>query len=250
MRYLTALLFILALPGAAWSDAWAQMPERCATPNSLHFVDAALPNLARRLKGDGPIRVMVLGTSSSMRETTHGLPRSYVAGLPEALEPLLKGRALEIVNLSQRTQSVLQMRKRIDAEVIPARPDLLLWQTGAVEAGRQMDVNTFGEALISGLEALHAANIDVVMIGPQYRPRLAALIDPGPVNDYMSLIAEREKVPHFPRYEIMLHWAENGQFDSNTNDQAQQMREAEMQNRCIALGLGQMIARAVQEAAK
>jgi len=241
MKPLAALFLILALPAAAW----AQMPERCATPDSLHFVDAPLPNLAGRLKAEGPVRIMVLGTSSSMRDTTQGLPRTYVAGLPEALSPLLKDRALEITNLSQRTQSVVEMRKRILAEVVPAKPDLLLWQTGAVEAGRQMDVNTFGEALIGGLEALRAARIDVVLIGPQHRPRLTALVDPRPVNDYMNLIAERENVPHFPRYEIMLHWAENGSFDGSTNDPAKQVREAEMENRCLALALAQMIQRAV-----
>lgn len=246
-RTLPALLLLplLLLSLTAAQAQPLRMPERCATPDSLRYVDAPLGHLAAKLKKAEPVQVVVLGTSSSMREASKGLPRTYVAGLPEALEPVLRGNPLEITNLSQRTQSIIEMRRKITAEIIPARPALVLWQTGAVEAGRQMDVNTFGETLMDGLHALRDAKIDVVLIGPQYRPRFSALVDAGPLNDYMGLIAERENVPLFPRYDIMLYWSENGMFDGNTNDAAQQMQEAEMQNRCLALGLAQMIQHAV-----
>ncbi len=253
MMRLASLLLLLpllafALPSQA--QPLLTMPERCASPDSLHYVDAPLHNLAARLKTDEPVRLFVLGTSSSLREATHGLPRTYIACLPEALQPLLLGRSLDIVNLSQRMQSTQEMRRKIATDIIPARPDLVLWQTGAVEAGRQTDVNTFGEALMDGLQALRAANIDVVLVGPQYRPRLSALVDARAINNYMALIAERENVPLFPRYEIMLYWSENGRFDGSTNNTELQMREAEMQNRCLALGLAQMIQRAVAMARK
>jgi len=243
---LILLLFLPALPALAQGNAPAMEPkERCALPDSLRFVDAPLQNLAKALKARGEIRIVVLGTSSSLKHDTGGLARTYVAGLPDALQARFPAKQFAIDNLSMRTQSTAQMQKRIAAEVIPAKPDLLIWQTGNVEAARQTDTNSFAENLTDGLRRLHAAGIDAILIAPQYRARLSPMVDTERFDQMMNWVGDSEGVPVFPRHDMMQFWAENEVFDLQAKNQETQIREAEAMNGCLAQQLAEMIRRAV-----
>ncbi len=233
----------LAAPPAAAQNGSPEL-QRCRLPESLHFVDAPLPQLARRLAAGADIQVMVLGTSSSLKHESGGLARTYVAGLPDALATAFPGRQFSIDNRSARGQQTEEMLNRIKQEVLPARPDLLIWQTGNVEAARGTDLNGFAIALTDGLRRLHAAKIDVVLVSPQYRARLAPMVDAWAFDQHMGWIADAEAVPVFPRYEIMKFWAENEVFDLQSRDQARQMQEAIRMNACLALHLAETIRRA------
>ncbi len=235
------LLLLLALPVQAQESS----PGRCALPGSLRFVDAPLPHLAKRLAANTEIRILVLGSSSSLKHESGGLTRTYIAGLPEALETRFPGRRFVIDNRSLRTQSVQDMLRRIKAEVLPAQPDLVVWQTGNVEAARQTDINSFAIALTEGLQKLRGAGIDAILIAPQYRARLAPMVDAGAFDQHMGWIGDAEGVPVFPRYDMMQFWSENEVFDLQSKDQAKQMQEAGMLNGCLAQHLAEMIRRAV-----
>lgn len=247
MRCLLLILLLLlpALPGAAQTSANTEPKERCTLPDSLRFVDAPLKNLAKALKARSEIRIVVLGTSSSLKHDTGGLARTYVAGLPDALQLRFPGKQFSIDNLSLRMQSTTQMQKRIAAEVVPAKPDLLIWQTGNVEAARQTDPNSFAESLSDGLRRLRAAGIDTILIAPQYRARLSPMVDTERFDQMMNWVGDSEGVPVFPRHDMMQFWAENEIFDLQAKSQETQMREAETMNGCLAQQLAEMIRRAV-----
>lgn len=238
-------LFIVALIFWAVGSRAAEGP-RCNVPDDVLYTEQAMPRVARRLAAGQPLRIVVLGSSSSL-QTTRGLPRSYAVGLPEALTRSLKGAALQITNLSERTLTAAQMAamiRRLPAE----RPDLVIWQTGNVDAAQKVDINSFSEALKSGLEQLQSYGADVLLVAPQYRMRLAVMVDVEPYNTAMEQIASAEDVVLFPRFEIMRHWSEADRFDFRTSDLALQMREAEAQNRCLADQMADMIAAAAHKA--
>src|SRR3546814_9469082 len=79
--------------------------------------------------------------------TTKGLPRSYAAGLQAALETRLPGVLLQIDNLSEKNHTAMQMAEKLARTVAPMQPDLVLWQTGNVDAAQQIDINDFSAAL-------------------------------------------------------------------------------------------------------
>ncbi len=246
MRRLLLTLLLLLWPAVAAQPAHALEPkERCALPDSLRFVDAPLPGLAKALKARGEIRIVVLGTSSSLKHDTGGLARTYVAGLPDALQARFPAKQFTIDNMSLRMQSTSQMLKRIITEVLPAKPDLLIWQTGNVEAARQTDTNSFAESLADGLRRLRAAGIDAILIAPQYRARLSPMVDTERFDQMMNWVGDSESVPVFPRHDMMQFWAENEVFDLQAKSQEAQMREAEAMNGCLAQQLAEMIRRAV-----
>lgn len=234
------LILVAARPAIA-----ARLPDRCAVPDSLIAVDHPLPAFKKRLAQSDRILVIVIGSASSMMSSSSRSLSSYVRGFESAFRAAFQGKTIEIRNLSSRTQSGVQMAQRIVAEVIPARPDLVIWQTGTVEASRHIDPNSFSESLALGLRELRAAHIDLVLIGPQTRNRLASMIDVEPYNDLMAQIADRESVPFLSRFDIMTFWEENDAFDIRSQDQAIQMSEAGAQSQCIAQLLADQIRRAV-----
>ena len=243
-RWLLPLIAVLLL----WTvGSHAAEEPRCAVPDDVLYTEQAMPRVARKLAGQQPLRIVVLGSSSSL-QTARGLPRSYVAGLPDALASRLNGASLQIENLSERTMTATQMAAAIAQRVPALRPDLVIWQTGNVDAAQKVDINSFSEALKSGLEHLQSYGTDILLVAPQYHQRLAVMVDVEPYNDVMQQIASAEDVVLFPRFEIMRHWAEEDRFDSRTTDQAKQMREAEAQNRCLADQMADMIAAAVKKA--
>lgn len=191
--------------------------------------------------------MVVIGSASSLPGDTARRAPAYLAGIETALQEAFPGKTFTLGNLSSRAQTNAQMVQRTGPEVIPARPDLVIWQTGTVEAARHVDINAFSETLAAGLKDLKAARIDILLIGPLLRSRLATMIDVEPYNDVMAQIADRESVPFLSRYDIMRYWDENAVFDLGSQDQAVQMREAGAQNHCIMLMLVEQIRSAAME---
>ncbi len=242
-RIITGLaMLLLWVTGSHAADE-----PRCAVPDDMLYTEQAMPRVARKLAANQPLRIVVLGSSSSL-QTAKGLPRSYVAGLPEALGARFNNVALQIENLSERTMTATQMAAAIVQRVPALQPDLVIWQTGNVDAAQKIDINSFAEALKSGLEHLRSYGAEILLVAPQYRLRLSMMVDVEPYNDVMERIASAEDVVLFPRFEIMRHWAEEDRFDVRNADLAMQMREAEIQNRCLANQMAGMIAAAAKKA--
>jgi cellobiose-specific phosphotransferase system component IIB len=243
--FLRGMAGLLLAAAAALPPAVAADDPRCALPDLMTYNEQPMPRVARRLKSGEPLRIVILGSSSSL-QTTKGLPRSYVVGLPDALGQRLKDTTLRIDNLSERTFTAAQMADAIAQKIPALQPDLVIWQTGNVDAAQKVDINSFAEALNSGLQRLRSAGSDVLLVAPQFRMRLSAMVDVEPYNAAMVQIAVAEDAALFPRFEIMRHWAEAEVFDSRSTDLARQMREAEAQNRCLAEHLAAMIVAAAK----
>lgn len=243
--FLRGVIGLLLAAAAIMQSAVAADDPRCALPVLMTYNEQPMPRVARRLKSGEPLRIVILGSSSSL-QTTKGLPRSYVVGLPDALGQQLKNAPLQIDNLSERTLTAVQMAEVIAQKIPALQPDLVIWQTGNVDAAQKVDINGFAEALNNGLQRLRRAGSDVLLVAPQFRMRLSAMIDVEPYNAAMVQIAVAEDAALFPRFEIMRHWADGDVFDFRSTDLARQMREAEAQNRCLAEHLAAMIAAAAR----
>src|SRR3712207_7348609 len=57
----------------------------------------------------------------------------------------------------------------IREELRRAPAQLVLWQTGAVEAARNLDLDEFAATLDMGLKRIHVAGADAVLVDPQDR---------------------------------------------------------------------------------
>src|SRR3546814_9874162 len=118
----------------------------------------------------------------------------------------------------------MEMAEKLSRTVASRQPDLVLGQTGNVDAAQQIEINDFSAALEDGIAALRKSGIDVVLMAPQYRMRLSVMVDVAPYDRVMSQLGNAEDVVVFPRFDIMRHWADNGPFDTRSDDLAMQMQ--------------------------
>ena len=133
---------------------------------------------------------------------------------------------------------------RLGGFVSERKPVLTIWQTGTADAIRSVDPEDFREAVDEGVAAMQRAGSEVVLVNPQYSPRLETMISLTPYLDGMRIVAQHHDVPLFDRFAIMRHWNEAGEFD--LFGPAQGMAMAREVHDC----LGQALATFVIEAAR
>ncbi|HYM32171.1 MAG TPA: hypothetical protein VEU47_12770 [Candidatus Cybelea sp.] len=212
----------------------------CAVPEDITFVGQRLDNVAERLAHRQPVRIVVLGTASSLGAGLNKPEDAYPAKLQTALARRLPSAAITVTNISKLHQSAAEMAARIPHDVLAEKPSLIIWQTGTVDAVSRVDVAEFDHAIEKGIEELASNHVDVILMDQQYSPHTAGLVNLDPYGEAMRLFAQSHDVLLFPRHEIMRYWHEDGRFGSE-QDKASLLRRAEQTHGCIAELLAWMI---------
>jgi len=204
---LTLLAGLLTAAPARAEDA----PQSCEVPAYLLTSESALPKVADAVKSGRPLDILVVGSRSSTINTSDG------SAYPGRLETVLREKLPSVaVNVSVD----LQVKK--DAEEVVGglvklmeakKPNLVIWQTGTVDAIRSIDPEDFRAALDQGVAALQNAGADVILMNLQYSPRTETMISVPPYLDNMRVVAQQHDVPLFDRFAIMRQWNEQGDFD-------------------------------------
>ncbi|MGI9024037.1 MAG: SGNH/GDSL hydrolase family protein, partial [Burkholderiaceae bacterium] len=96
---------------------------------------------------------------------------------------------------------------RLDHDVIDARPDLVIWQTGTNAILREADADDFDRSVQNGIDRMRQAGIEIVLMDPQYAPRVNQIADHLRTIEQLDAIGKRNRVPVFHRYAVMKYWA-------------------------------------------
>jgi hypothetical protein len=126
--------------------------------------------------------------------------------------------------------------------------DLVLWQTGTVEAARGLEVDEMVEALHGGLDLVKAAGGDAVLIDPQFSRFLRANANVDAYREALRLVAAAHGVPLFRRYELMRYWAENDTVDLERAPRNLRTSVTDQLNDCLAQAMAMLLRKAVAEA--
>ena len=105
------------------------------------------------------------------------------------------------------------MVKSLAKPLSDAKPALMVWQTGTVDAMQAVDADQFNQALDQGINIARSAGADVILVNAQYSPRTESMIALTTYADNMRWVALQHEVPLFDRFEIMKLWADLGTFD-------------------------------------
>jgi len=90
-------------------------------------------------------------------------------------------------------------------------PDLVLWQVGSNSLLR--DHPTPGEVIRQGVERLKASGFEVILINPQYAPKILA--KPDVDRAVINATARDAEVGLFNRFMVMRNWVEGGKMSFN-----------------------------------
>jgi hypothetical protein len=106
-----------------------------------------------------------------------------------------------------------QMAETFGKILTDEKPNLVIWQSGTVDAIKGIDPEDFRLTLDEGVEELQAGGADVVLMNMQYSPRTESMIAVHAYADGMRLVSQQREVPLFDRFAIMRQWSELGVFD-------------------------------------
>jgi hypothetical protein len=232
-------LLPLALLLLAIGPAWAEQPAECRVAENLTEPSFRLPQVARALAAKR-LNVLVMGAGSSQLPAGN----AYPARLQRALAEKLPGVEIKVTTDVKAGRTAAEMVKGLPASLDSAKPALLVWQTGTVDAMLGIDPDQFSQALDKGVKMARTAGADVILINAQYSPRTESMIALGTYVEDMRWVALQQEVPLFDRFSIMKLWGELGTFDLNSA--TKKLDIAERVHDCI----GRLLADLVITAAK
>ena len=207
---LAGLSLALCLPGSGSLAA-----EPCEVPSYLWFGSNELKHVSEAVKKDKRLTIAVVGTGSSILAGPDGPPSAYPARLEAALKKLLPSVAVKVVTLVRTRMTAEDLAQGMGKLLVDEKPDLVIWQTGTLDAIRRIEPDEFRAALDEGVETLHRGGADVILMNMQYSPRTETMIPLSNYADIMRLVSRERGVPLFDRREIMRHWNDSGNFDLN-----------------------------------
>ena len=138
------------------------------------------------------------------------------------------------------------MLKRFDSAVVAAKPDLVLWQLGTNSVIRDHKLDDHGASIRDGLKMIRATGADIVLIDPQFAPKVIAKPDAARMVELIATTAKQEDVDLFRRFDVMKHWREVDRLAFETFVSPDGLHMNDWSYACMAKGLGLAIAEAVQ----
>ncbi len=193
---------------AASDNIFGRVP--CRKPKGGTRSMGALPHVAGRLAAGKPVTIIAFGSSSTQGHGSSKPEFTYPNRLAMQLRKQYPGADITVVNRGVGGEDAPEMMKRIKTAVLDANPDLVIWQVGTNAIMRNLDPAETVRLVDEGVGLIKAANADLVLIDPQYSPRVKERAEgAGKMVQLLHKVAELRKVGIFPRFEVMREWHEN-----------------------------------------
>ncbi|WP_428030625.1 SGNH/GDSL hydrolase family protein [Ancylobacter sp.] len=218
LRLLAPLALSAVLLAAAAPPVLGQtvIPAGCPASKTLAKLNAPLARTAAKLRAGEPVVIVAIGSSS-----TAGAGASVPgAAYPSRLEAMLRERFpaadITVVNRGVNGQDAPEMLARFDTDVAALKPTLVIWQSGVNALFRDNGLAAAAGLLHEAIARVKAINADLVLVDPQYAPRVLADADSGPMVNLIASIGAEEGVAVYHRFALMRDWHETSAmgFDS------------------------------------
>ena len=224
-------------------SAVAERPT-CTVDAAKARFDRPLSRVARSLASGKPLKIVALGSSSTFGAGASTSAASYPSRLAEELRRRLPGHEIIVLNRGVNGDEAPEMLARLEKDVLSERPDLVLWQVGTNSLLRGKAVLPHATLLYEGLRRLKAIGTDIVLIDPQYAPKVLAKPDHEGMVSLIATAAKAEHVCVFNRFELMRRWHEVERMPFETFVSADGLHMNDWSYGCVAKWLGAAIAEA------
>jgi acyl-CoA thioesterase I len=146
-----------------------------------------LKALSRAVRTNNTVKLLAIGSSSTVGIGASSPAATYVANLETTLEGSFKGMNFDVVARGMSGEVAQGAADRMKREVEETKPDLVVWQVGTNDAIRHVSIESFKTCLKKALAWLAENRIDVVLIDPQFG---AALTKDEYYEQVVAAIAE------------------------------------------------------------
>jgi acyl-CoA thioesterase-1 len=128
----STLVVVLLLGVVLPPPAVATHPAlRCTAPDAVTHFKVSLPNTARAIRRGEALVIVAIGSSSTQGVGASDQAHTYPALLAEELRRRWPRLAVTVVNKGGGGETADLMLARFTRDVLPYRPQLVIWQTGS-----------------------------------------------------------------------------------------------------------------------
>jgi lysophospholipase L1-like esterase len=238
-----ALLAALALPLSARAETPALT---CDTPLDLIRLANPLSHVAQKLTDGAPITIVAIGSSSTAGAGASSPAKSYPSQLAVELKKQFPNNSITVLNRGANGEEVADMLRRFDKAVVAAKPDLVLWQLGTNSVIRDHMFNDHGAAIRDGLNKIRSTGADVVLIDPQFAPKVIVKSEAEHMVELIAETAKVENVDLFRRFDVMKRWHETDHMAFESFVSPDGLHLNDWSYACMAKGLSLAIADAAE----
>jgi len=211
-----ACLIAVALLLTPMAEA-APSPPPCPPQVEAQTDAGALPHLGAALKPGATINILAVGAVADAKPagglTQDAAPAGFFTQLSRALDAGVHGLHTQVTVRGGRGLLAPTQLALIRAALAQHAYQVVLWQTGTVDAVQDEPPEDFYRALADGADAVSQANADLVLVEPQYSRFLEANADLSPYLSAMQEVGATTGAVVFHRYDLMHDWEDAGLID-------------------------------------
>jgi len=214
----------------------------CVAPENLARLRLPLKRTARQLASHKLTIIVALGSSSTAGVGASLPEAAYPSRLMVELGQRFPTEPLMVLNRGVSGARAVDMVARLDETVAADHPDLVLWQLGTNAVLRGYEHARSDAVIREGIEKIKAIGADVVLIDPQYAPKV---IEHPQIEDMIGLIssaAAQEKVDVFHRFALMRYWHERAGMPFEAFLSPDGLHMNDWAHSCLATALADAIA--------
>jgi acyl-CoA thioesterase I len=208
--------------------------DRCGIGDESATLARPMPHVAARIATGGTLTIVALGSSSTSGTGASRPENTYPSRLAAVLEDRYPDLKVRMVNRGVPGDEAPGMAARISRDVLPEKPDLVIWQVGTNGVLNGDDAFARGDVLRAGIERLKAAGADVMLMNLQYAPAVLRHPHYRDMLHVIDAVAYTEDVPLFPRFAIMRHWADEGRMPLNVMLGRDRLHMTDVSYDCLA----------------
>lgn len=187
----------------------ASPAEVCLTAAQTFSLGAKLPRVAAVLKSRQPLKIVAIGSSSTVGLWMTDQAKTYPEVMKRELIRLMPAARVEIVNSGRSGDTIPGNMARFDADVFAHKPDLVVWQMGGNDFTWLESAESLQKKIATGIQSIKANGADVILMDQQYTPMILAT-QYAKIQGAIAGAAHQEGIGYFPRFDLMHKTVESG----------------------------------------
>ena len=238
-----------AAPGSAATEnaavTNAAPKPACAAPSELTRLDYTFKRVSQKIAAGQSIKIVAIGSSSTAGAGASSPDLTYPARLQVELRELMPRISITVANRGVNGEESRDMLARFERDVFAENPDMVIWQVGSNSVLRDRPLSEAPVPLNEGLRLLREHNVDVVLMNPQYAPKVFTRHDVEGMVDLIALTAKQKNINLFQRFAVMRYWQLTEGFPFSTFLSSDELHLNDWSYGCIA----KLLAGAIHETA-
>ncbi len=227
----------LVLAGPS-SDSPPPLPKNfCPPPPPAAAL--SFPALRAALHPGGHVEILAIGSGSILGPPPGRIFDSFAYRMAQELKAAMPGADIALNLYGGRGLAAETLSRDLAGRLAERPVQLVIWQTGTIEALRRVSTAAFARSLEDGRAAVARAGAGLILVDLPYSRILRMHADLRPYEAALRAAATEPGVALFPRFDLMRGWAEGGGVDLEHARRAERLLDA----RRLQVCLGRVLAR-------